>query len=203
VPAVWNHLTFKLNDPHDSAIYNQIRLAGRNAFCFAADRTDEDRSSVLETKDIDDLQFNQHCRVHATILSFSGAAAVAVQLVCRADSMHVTVQVGDLAKQGTPFAAEFLVDIGSIDCLVARDHLSAAGVQPEGKAVYELANGQPVEYEYGFGRTAFLGEETVAQIIFGTPDAEPILGVVALENTGLVVDPVTKNLKRLHAKPLK
>jgi len=33
--------------------------------------------------------------------------------------------------------------------------------------------------------------------------AEPILGVVALENTGLVVDPVTKTLRRLHAKPLK
>jgi hypothetical protein len=48
-----------------------------------------------------------------------------------------------------------------------------------------------------------LGEETVAQIIFGPHDAEPILGVVALENTGVVVDPVTKTIKRLHAKPLK
>jgi len=82
---------------------------------------------------------------------------------------HVTAQVSDLTKQGTPFAAKFLVDTGSIDCLVARDHLLAAGIQPEGKAVYELANGQPVEYEYGFGRIEFLGEETVAQIIFGRP----------------------------------
>ncbi|HEV3003448.1 MAG TPA: hypothetical protein VGX78_03260 [Pirellulales bacterium] len=60
-----------------------------------------------------------------------------------------------------------------------------------------------MEYEYGFGRIAFMGAETVAQIIFGPPDAEPILGLVALENTGLVVDPVTRDLKRLHAKPLK
>ena len=116
---------------------------------------------------------------------------------------HVTARVVDLAKQGTPFEAEFLVDTGSIDCLVPREQLLAAGIEPEGKAVYELANGQPVEYEYGFARISFMGEETVAQIVFGPPDAEPILGVVALENTGLVVDPVTKNLKRLHAKPLK
>ena len=116
---------------------------------------------------------------------------------------HVTARVSDLAKQGSVFEAEFLVDTGWIDCLVPREHLLAAGIRPEGKAVYELANGQPVEYEYGFARLSFMGEETVAQIIFGPPDAEPILGVVALDNTGLVVDPVTKDLKRLHAKPLK
>ena len=43
----------------------------------------------------------------------------------------------------------------------------------------------------------------MAQIIFGPPETEPILGVVALENTGVTVDPVTKTLRRMHAKPLK
>jgi predicted aspartyl protease len=66
-----------------------------------------------------------------------------------------------------------------------------------------LANGQPVEYEYGFARVSFLGAETVAPIIFGPPNIEPILGVVALEGTGFVVDPVSKTLKRVAAKPLK
>jgi clan AA aspartic protease len=116
---------------------------------------------------------------------------------------HVTVVIRDLAKQGTPYEAEFLVDTGAIDCLVPRDELTAAGVSPEAKAVYELADGRPVEYEFGFARIAFLGEETVAQVVFGPEGAEPILGVVALESMGVVVDPVTKTLKRLHAKPLK
>lgn len=116
---------------------------------------------------------------------------------------HVTTSIWNLLKQGSPYEAEFLVDTGAVDCLAPGDALVAAGVAPEGKAVYELANGQPIEYEYGFARIAFLGEETVAQVIFGPSDAEPILGVVALENTGLVVDPITKTRKRLHAKPLK
>jgi clan AA aspartic protease len=116
---------------------------------------------------------------------------------------HITTTVWNLTKQGTPYEADFLVDTGAIDCLVPRDKLMAAGVLPEGRAVYELADGQPVEFEYGFARVAFFGEETVAQIIFGAEGAEPILGVVALENTGVVVDPVTNTLKRLHAKPLK
>lgn len=34
-------------------------------------------------------------------------------------------------------------------------------------------------------------------------EAEPILGVVALENTAITVDPLTHTLKRPAAKPLK
>jgi len=40
-------------------------------------------------------------------------------------------------------------------------------------------------------------------VIFAPEGAEPILGVVALENVGIVVDPVSQRLKRLHASPLK
>ena len=66
-----------------------------------------------------------------------------------------------------------------------------------------LANGEPVDYEYGFARVALLGQETVVQIIFGPDDAESILAVVALKNIGVTIDPVTRTLRRLHAKPLK
>ena len=116
---------------------------------------------------------------------------------------HVTTRVRNLAGNGTPYEADFLVDTGTVDCLGPADRLRAAGIQPEAKAVYELANGEPVEYEYGFARVALIGQETVLQIIFGPDDAEPILGVVALENMGVTVDPITRTLRRLHAKPLK
>jgi hypothetical protein len=48
-----------------------------------------------------------------------------------------------------------------------------------------------------------MGSETVAQVVFRPEDVEPILGVVALENTAVTVDPVTRTLRRLHARPLK
>jgi len=117
--------------------------------------------------------------------------------------IHVTVRVRDLGGDGEPYEADFLVDTGAIDCMAPAERLAAAGIRPEGRAVYELANGEPVEYDYGFARVSFLGAETVAQVIFGPADVEPILGVVALENVGIVVDPVSRTLKRLHAKPLK
>jgi clan AA aspartic protease len=111
--------------------------------------------------------------------------------------------VRSLTGQGDAFEGEFLVDTGAIDSLVPEDKLEAAQVLRERKKVYELANGEPAEYEIGFARVSFMGEETVVQVIFGPAGAEPILGVVALENVGIVVDPVSQRLKRLHASPLK
>lgn len=116
---------------------------------------------------------------------------------------HVTVTVTNLVKDRPPFEGEFLVDTGAIDCMVSASALHDAGVQVEGRDVYELANGEMVEYPYGFARIGFLGNETVAQVIFGPEDCEPILGTVALENTGIGVDPVTRSLRRMAAKPLK
>jgi predicted aspartyl protease len=95
------------------------------------------------------------------------------------------------------------VDTGEIDCLVSAKALAEVGIEVEGKDVYELANGEIVEYPYGFARVTFMGAETVTQVIFGPDDCEPILGVVALENTGIGVDPITRTLKRMAAKPLK
>jgi hypothetical protein len=48
-----------------------------------------------------------------------------------------------------------------------------------------------------------MGSETVTKVTFGPSDAESILGVVALESTGIGIDPVTKTPTRMAAKPLK
>ncbi len=116
---------------------------------------------------------------------------------------RVTVRVTNLAKDATPFEGDFLVDTGSTDCLAPGERLLRAGVQPEGTTSYELANGGTVEYETGFARVAFEGAETVSPFIFGPADAQAILGVVALEGAGLIVDPVSQTLRKLPAKPLK
>lgn len=116
---------------------------------------------------------------------------------------HVTVKVTDFNKKGTPFEADFLVDTGAMDCFAAHDKLHGAGVQVEGKQIYELGNGDKVEYEFGYARLSFLGDEAVAKIIFGPQDVEPLLGVLALESVGVIIDPVSQTLKRLHAIPLK
>jgi len=132
--------------------------------------------------------------------SHPGAAAIRIK---RMGITHVTTTIRNLTRRGKGYTAEFLVDTGAIDCMAPSESLRKAGVKPEGRRVYELANGETVEFEYGFARVSFIGAETVAQVIFDPEGCEPILGVVALENTGVVVDPKTRALRRLHASSLK
>ena len=48
-----------------------------------------------------------------------------------------------------------------------------------------------------------MGEFVGGTVIFGGDDAEPLLGVTALESVGIEVDPVNQRLKRLPAVRLK
>src|SRR5881275_1497359 len=118
---------------------------------------------------------------------------------------HVTTTVRRLvpARRDKGFSADFLVDTGAFPCLAPAKALRKAGIKPEGKNVYELADGSPVELEYGFARISLMGQETVTPIIFGPEGSEPILGVLALEGLGITVDPKTRSLKRERAISLK
>jgi predicted aspartyl protease len=49
----------------------------------------------------------------------------------------------------------------------------------------------------------FMGETVGATVIYGPDDAEPILGVTALESVGIEVDPRSQRLKRLPTVRLK
>ncbi len=116
---------------------------------------------------------------------------------------YTTVNVSNWTKSKPSFEGLFLVDTGSIDCMVYEADLIKAGIEPEGKRCYELADGRSVEYQYGFAKVSFMGDETVAQVVFSPEKVEPILGVVALEQTGYGVDPISKTLKKMTAIYLK
>jgi clan AA aspartic protease len=107
------------------------------------------------------------------------------------------------SKEGESYTATFLVDTGAVDSLVPASELRKLGIEPTRTELYEMATGQREQFEVGFAEFTFLGKEIPAQIMFGPDDAEPILGVIALEQAGFVVDPVAERLKQLPARSLK
>lgn len=115
---------------------------------------------------------------------------------------YVTPKISNLANS-VAFEGEFLVDTGAINYMAPASELDKTGIRIEGKDAYELANGQLVEYSYGFARVTFMGAQTVSKITFGEEECKPLLGVVALESTGYGVDRITKTLKKMTAIYLK
>ena|SRR5947209_19925270 len=117
--------------------------------------------------------------------------------------VHVTVALRSNPTARKKYEADFLVDTGATDSMAPAKQLRAAGIKPQGKTTYELADGTPKELEFGVAVIEFMGEMTAGRVIFGPDGAEPILGVTALESTGITVNPKTHTLKRLPAISLK
>ena len=60
---------------------------------------------------------------------------------------------------------------------------------------------QMAELQRRYPKAKFLGEKTVTRVIFGPTGVEPLLGVLALESVGMFVDPLSRKIKRIHARP--
>ena len=115
---------------------------------------------------------------------------------------HVVVRLFNAPSQGT-YNADFLVDTGAMDTMAPGSALKRIGIQPVGTDIYELANGDFVEWEYGNAEMEFMGTVVPTRIIFGPDEGEPILGVIALQTAGFMVDAKNERLIKLRARPLK
>ena len=115
---------------------------------------------------------------------------------------HVTVKIGNLGSRDL-YDAKFLVDTGAVESMAPASELRRVGIEPVGKRTYELASGELREYEYGSAQLRFMDEITSTDIIFGPEDTEPILGVLALEGAGFMVDPTNRTLRKVRVRPLK
>ena len=116
---------------------------------------------------------------------------------------HVTVSLKKPGTKNGAFEADFLVDTGATDSLAPGVALRKIGIEQAGRTTYELTDGTVHEYEFGLVQIEFMGEVTAGRVIFGSDDAEPLLGVTALASVGITVDPTNRTLKRLPAIPLK
>lgn len=116
---------------------------------------------------------------------------------------HVTVALRVPGTSDGKYEALFLVDTGATDSLAPASELAKAGIKPIGRTTYERADGSVHEFDFALAQVEFMGEITAGRVILGPDDAEPILGVTALESVGITIDPATRSLKRLPAIPLK
>ena len=112
---------------------------------------------------------------------------------------HVTVTIRNPADRERVWEGLFLVDTGATDSLVPGQHLDAIGLEPRGRRAYELADGSDVAMDITVAEIEFMGKTVGGTVLYGAADAEPLLGVTALESVGIEVDPLNQRLKRLPA----
>ncbi len=116
---------------------------------------------------------------------------------------RVTAAIRNLAEPERVWEGLFLVDTGATDCLVPRQHLESIGLVPGGQRVYGLADGSEIRRDIAAAQVEFMGEFVGGTILFGDENAEPLLGVTALESVGIEVDPHNQTLHRLPSTRLR
>ena len=116
---------------------------------------------------------------------------------------RVTAAIRNPAEPDRVWEGLFLVDTGATDCLVPREHLESIGLVPKGQRIYGLAGGSEIRMDITVGQIEFMGEFVGGTIVFGEANAEPLLGVTALESVGIEVDPHNQTLRRLPSTRLR
>ncbi len=118
-------------------------------------------------------------------------------------AIHVDVTIRNLVERDRCQSGRFLVDTGATDSLVPARWLRDIGLEPEETRSYELADGRKLEIGVAAARFEFMDTFTAGIVLFGDDDAEPLLGVTALESAGVEVDPREEGLKKLPTIRLK
>lgn len=117
--------------------------------------------------------------------------------------VNANVIIRNPADRSRSWEGRFLLDTGATDSLVPRPRLEAIGLMPEAQRTYVLADGSEITMDVAVARIELLGEMVGGTVLFGDADAEPLLGVTALESLGIEVDPLNQRLKKLPAVRLK
>ena len=118
-------------------------------------------------------------------------------------AIHVDVAIRNPAQREKCWQGRFLVDAGATISVIPKRHLNAIGLQPEGTRRYELADGTTVEMGVAGVRLELMDTFTAGLAVFREDDAEPILGLTALESIGAEIDPRNQRLMRRRAVRLK
>ena len=92
------------------------------------------------------------------------------------------------------FELDAMVDTGATYTVAPARLLREIGIQPTRTTQIELADGSIREYERGEARVSIDNRPAATTVIFGDDDAEPLIGVVTLEELELAVDPIGERL---------
>ena len=116
---------------------------------------------------------------------------------------YVDVTIRNPSDRQRSWTGRFLVDTGAFDSMAPRSCLESIGLEPIGTREYELADGGIVAMDIALGQIELRGHPVGGIVAFGDDDAEPLLGVTALDSGGFAVDPRSQELIRRPAVAMK
>lgn len=102
-------------------------------------------------------------------------------------------------SRGKRQAVRFLVDSGASYSVLPLKVWRAIGLKPRRTMTFTLADGTQVRRKVSECLLRFDGQEGHTPVVLGEARDEALLGVVTLENLGLVLNPFDRTLQPMRA----
>ncbi len=108
-------------------------------------------------------------------------------------TFRAAIEIGD--PEGRRYErVEALVDTGATYTLLPREILDRLGIRPQRERRFILADQREAMYQTAWVMVRIDGEAQPTIAVFGEPGCDALLGAVTLEEFGLAVDPVRRQL---------
>lgn len=101
---------------------------------------------------------------------------------------------------GQKAKVDFLVDSGASYTLLPEKIWRRLKLKAKRRMPFSLADGRLIERDISECRISIQGEETHTPVILGVSGDEPLLGVITLEELGLVLNPFQRTLEPMLAR---
>jgi clan AA aspartic protease len=88
----------------------------------------------------------------------------------------------------------FLVDTGASYTVLPLNYVKTLGLKATKTQDFTLADGTIVKRDLGYAMIEIDGQESPSTVILGEKGDSALLGVITLENMGLMVDPFKRKL---------
>ena len=111
----------------------------------------------------------------------------------------LTAMVKKLPESRKGRRLKFLIDTGALYTVAPASVLRALGIRPHRREEFTLADGSSIERPLGGAYFEYKGIGGVAPVVFGQPGDSNLLGVTTLEAMGVMIDPLTRELRLLPA----
>ena len=104
-------------------------------------------------------------------------------------------------QRSTP-PIEVMVDTGALHSWLPKQLLLDAGITPERKKRFAMANKQIIERDIGYAILAAEGFETIEQVVFAESGDMSLLGVTTIEGFSVMVDNIGQRFVAIPTAPV-
>ena len=116
--------------------------------------------------------------------------------------MGVTFVTAKISNSSRPergsIELEFLLDTGALYSVIPSVVARKLALRKLGRQEFRLADGTRISYDVSEAMFQLEGKRGTSGVVFGPAEVTPILGAMALQSFGLMLNPVTRELSRMR-----